>query len=444
MRNLIRKLNIPQFIVVGFLSILILGGSMLMLPIASQSGNITPFWDAFFTAASALFVTGQVTLETATHWSYFGKTVIMFLIEIGGLGFMTVIVMFFFMLGKKLGIREKKIIQESLNIDDISEAKSMVTYVLGFSIAIQIIGAILLSLEFVPMFGLIKGIYYSIFHSISAFCNAGFDLFGNSMVGFQENPYILFVIMTLIVTGGLGFIVWRDLFTFRKNKKLLFHTRIVLGATSIVLFSSFVLLFISEYRNGTFSHLSLPNQLVNTLFLAVTPRTAGYANINYQHLSMAGIFITLILMFMGGSSGSTAGGFKLTTLAVLFFAITSRFRKEETHYKNRAIGRERVQRAFLLLVVGIIIITVALLLLFMTQTIPQELGFEAVLMEVFSCFGTVGLSLGLTPYLNWFGKFILILLMFMGRVGTLTVILSLGSVDKESKIHYPEDSVLIG
>ncbi len=444
MQTLIKKLSIPQFIVFGFLSILILGGSMLMLPIASQSGEFTPFWDAFFTAASALFVTGQITLETASHWNYFGKTVILSLIEIGGLGFMTVLVLFFLLLGKKISLREKKIIQESLNIEDTSQAGSIVSYVLRFSISIQIIGAILLGISWIPQMGLIKGTYFSIFHSISAFCNAGFDLFGNSMAGFQENPYILFVIMSLIIIGGLGFIVWRDLSTFRKNKKLLFHTKIALSATGIVLLVSFLILGITEFRHGTFAHLNPFDQVVNTLFLAVTPRTAGYSNINYQQLSMAGIFVTIVLMFMGGSSGSTAGGIKLTTLSVLFFSFVSQFRREEPRFGFRAIGKERIQKAFLLLVVALLTITTILLLMFMTQTIPEGFGFEAVLMEVFSCFGTVGLSMGLTPYLNWFGKFLLIILMFMGRVGTLTVILSLGSVDKESKVHYPEDSVLIG
>ncbi|NLW14760.1 MAG: Trk family potassium uptake protein [Erysipelothrix sp.] len=444
MQKVYKKLSIPQILVIGFLSVLTVGGSLLMLPVASQTQTFTGFWDAFFTAASALFVTGQITLTTATHWNLFGKTVILSLIEIGGLGFMSFIVIFFFLLGKKLSLREKKVIQESLNIDEISQAKSLVKYVILFSLAIQAMGAFLLSIRFIPMLGFAKGAYYSIFHSISAFCNAGFDLFGNSLISFQEDPYVLAIIMSLIVIGGLGFIVWRDLLTYHKNKKLLLHTRLVLSATLIIIGVSFILFTISELKNGTFAHLKPFDQFMNTLFLVVTPRTAGYASIDYRSLSLAGLFITLLLMFIGGSSGSTAGGFKTTTLSILVLSLVANLKREEPHFQKRSIGKGRVDRAVLLLVVGIVLISIATILLLLTQTLPDGFGLEAVLVEVFSCFGTVGLSLGLTPYLNWFGKFVLIILMFMGRVGTLTVILSLNTVDKENKVHYPEGSVLIG
>lgn len=444
MQSIFKKLSIPQILVLGFLSVLVIGGTLLTLPFASQTGEFTSFWDAFFTAASALFVTGQITLNTALHWSYFGKTIIMILIEIGGLGFMTVLVLFFFLMGKKISLRERKIIQESLNIEDASDAKNLVKYVLQFSFLIQGLGALLLSFRFVPKFGALKGIYFSIFHAISAFCNAGFDLFGDSLVSFQKDPFILSVIMLLIVIGGLGFIVWRDIFTYHKNKKLLLHTRLVLLASAIIMTLSFILFFISETKHGTFSHLGLKDSLFNTLFLVVTPRTAGYSSIDYRMISMAGIFITILLMFIGGSSGSTAGGFKITTLSVLVIALVSSFKKEEPSFQKRAISKDRVQKVMVLLSIGILVITIAILLLLLTQDFPSEFGFESILVEVFSCFGTVGLSLGITPFLNWFGKFVLIVLMFMGRVGTLTVIMSMGSTDKESKIHYPEGSVLIG
>lgn len=444
MQKFLQKRTIPQILVLGFLSVLLIGGTLLTLPIASQSGTFTNFWDAFFTAASGLFVTGQITLNTAEHWSYVGKTIIITLIEIGGLGFMTVLVLFFYFMGKRISLKEKKIIQESLNIEDISEARSLVGYVLRFSFIIQGLGALFLSFRFIPMFGWIKGIYFSIFHAISAFCNAGFDLFGDSLIGFQQDTYILSIIMILIVIGGLGFIVWRDLFTYRKNKKLLLHTRMVLIASGIIMFVSFIIFMISEMRHGTFAHLPLKDQIMNILFMVVTPRTAGYASVDYRLVSMSGLFITLVLMFIGGSSGSTAGGFKITTLSVLMIALVSSFKKEQPNFQKRSISNDRIQKAVILLVLGIFIITAMILLLFLTQSFPAEFGFEAVLVEVFSCFGTVGLSMGITPYLNWFGKFLLIILMFMGRVGTLTVILSMGSTDRESKIHYPEGSVLIG
>lgn len=437
-------MTIPQIIVLGFLTVLILGGTLLMLPIASASGEWTSFWDAFFTATSAMCVTGQITLNTAAHWSYFGKTVIITLIEIGGMGFMTIIVLLFLLLGKRLNIRQQKVVQESLNLDDLSEPKTVVSYVIRFSLTVQLLGALLLSFDFVPRLGWLKGIYYSVFHSISAFCNAGFDLFGDSMIGFQENPYVLIIIMSLILIGGFGFIVWRDLLTYRKNKRLILHTEIVVRSTIIVIIVSFVLFWIAETKNGTFAHLKPFDQIVNTMFLVITPRTAGYSNIDYRSISVAGVFLTFVLMFIGGSSGSTAGGFKITSFAVLCIYLVSLFKGEEANYRKRSIGRERIQKVLLLMVIGIMLITIISFLLMLTQTLPPGFGMDSVLMEVFSCFGTVGLSMGLTAYLNWFGKFLLIILMFMGRVGILTVILSFGKHDKEKKIHYPEGSILVG
>ena len=437
-------MSIPQIVVAGFLGLLILGGTLLMLPIASQSGEVTPFWDAFFTATSALCVTGQVTVNTASHWSYFGKTVIITLIEIGGLGFMTLVVHFFFWTRKKLNIRQQKVVQESLNLDDISEAKSIVRYVLSFSIFIQLLGAAVLAVDLLPRYGILKGIYFSLFHSISAFCNAGFDLFGPSLWEFQQNPLILITIASLIAIGGFGFIVWRDLLTYKKNKRLLLHTKLVVITTAIILLVSFVLLWITERRNGTFAHLNLFDQIINTIFLAVTPRTAGYSNIDYNKVSLAGVFITYALMFIGGSSGSTAGGIKITTIAVLFLVLIGNFKGEEPNFKKRAIGENRVKKATNLLILAVILISTATLLLLVSQTLPPGFGLESVLMEVFSCFGTVGLTMGLTEHLNWFGKFVLMLLMFIGRVGSLTVFFSFGQHDKESHIHYPQGSILIG
>lgn len=441
MKKVIKKLNISQMIVLGFLTVLLIGGFLLMLPISSNTQTFTNFWDAFFTATSALCVTGQVTLNTAEHWSLFGKTVIMILIEVGGLGFMSILVVFFFMMGKKLNLKQKLVIQESLNLDEISETKTLVRYVVMFSLTIQSIGALLLSIDFIPRLGLLKGIYYSIFHSISAFCNAGFDLFGDSLIGFQENPFVLIVVMLLIFIGGLGFIVWRDLFTYRKDGKLLFHTKVVLMMSAIVMSTAFILFSFSETQNETFAHLSPFHRIVNTMFLVVTPRTAGFSNIDYRMISIAGLFLTFVLMFVGGSSGSTSGGFKITTLFVLFTFLTASLRNEEPHFKNRSIGKDRIEKTIALLIIGVSLITVITFLLLLTQ---PSMSLDSILMEVFSCFGTVGLSMGVTPLLNSFGKLLLMILMFMGRVGTLTVILSLSHHDKKSKIHYPEGKILIG
>lgn len=443
-KKLLNKMTVPQVVVLGFLTILIIGGFLLMLPIASNSGEATPFWDAFFTATSALCVTGQITLNTASHWNYFGKTVIIILIEIGGLGIMTLVMYVFFTLRKKVNIRQQKLVQESLNLDGLSETKSVIKYVIRFSLWVQFIGAVLLSIDFIPRLGLLKGLYYSVFHSISAFCNAGFDLFGDSLWSFQRNPLVLFTIMFLIIVGGLGFIVWRDLLTYKSNKRLLLHTRLVVRTTLILLGVSFLLLWVSELRHGTFSHLPVQDQIVNTLFMAVTPRTAGYSNIDYSAVSIGGVVITLLLMFIGGSSGSTAGGIKVTTFATLLLFFKACFKGEEPNYHKRTIGKERVKKAMLIFLMGVAMVVISTLVLLITQTLPEGHGLESVLMEVFSCFGTVGLSMGLTEHLDWIGKLTLMILMFVGRVGALTVLLSFGTHDKESGIRYPEGNILIG
>lgn len=443
-RSISNKLTIPQMVVAGFLGILIIGGLLLMLPISSNSGASTSFWDAFFTATSALCVTGQITLNTALHWSYFGKTVILVLIEIGGLGIMTLVLFIFFFIGKKVNLRQQKVVQESLNLEGLSETRSIISYIIRFSMLVQLLGAIILSYDFIPRMGWMKGIYFSVFHSISAFCNAGFDLFGSSLLEFQNNPLVLITIMGLIVIGGLGFIVWRDLLTYKTNKRLLLHTRLVLRTTVVVLLVSFCLFWFSETRNGTFTHLNVFDQITNTLFMVVTPRTAGYSNIDYNLVSTGAIFMTFILMFIGGSSGSTAGGIKITTFAVLVLFFKACFKGEEPNYFKRSISRDRIKKAILILLIGLAMVAVSTIALLVTQVLPDGFGLEAVLMEVFSCFGTVGLSMGLTEHLDWFGKLVLMVLMFVGRVGTLTVLLSFGTHNRESNIKYPEGSILIG
>lgn len=441
-----RRLSIPHLIAIGFGSVILIGTMLLMLPISSQSGTITPFMDALFTATSAVCVTGQVTLNTAAHWTYFGKTVIIILIEIGGLGFMSVIVLLSLFLGKKLSHNQKRTVADAINTDSVSDAQSLVRYIIRFSITIQLMGAAILSIDFIPRFGFLKGIYFSLFHAISAFCNAGFDLFGNSLEGFQTNPLVLLTIGGLIFFGGLGFIVWRDVLSYRKNRKLSLHTRLTLIVTGSILLGSFLLFWISETKAGTFAHLGFIDHLTNTLFLAITPRTAGYASVNYAIISPMGIFLTIILMFIGASSGSTGGGVKVTTLATVFIYLIARFKGEDPHFANRSIPKGRITKSFMILFFGVLLILVASLVLMITETIPKGFGMEYILVEVVSCFGTVGLTLGLTPNLTVIGKLVLIVVMFAGRIGLLTFFMSITGHSKETEdtIKYPEGSILIG
>ncbi len=445
MNNKKSRLSIPQFIAVGFAFTILSGTLLLMLPIASQSGEMTSFLNALFTATSAVCVTGQVVLNTAAHWTYFGKTVIILLIEIGGLGFMSVIVLVTLFIGKKLNLHQRRALADAINLDSVSDAQKLIKYIIKFSLMVQMVGALILSTDFIPRFGLLKGIYFSLFHAISAFCNAGFDLFGNSLEGFQQNPLVILTIASLILFGGLGFIVWRDVLSYRKDKKLLLHTRITLTTTLSILTISFLLFWVSELKHGTFAHLGFFNQLTNTLFLAVTPRTAGYASIQYTSLSHMGIFLTLILMFIGASSGSTGGGVKVGTVATVFIYLFSKFTGKDPSFGNRSIPKEKIVKSIMILVFGILLISFASMILLFTETIPQGYGIEYVLMEVFSCFGTVGLTMGLTPNLTAVGKVVLIIVMFAGRIGLLTFFMSIGNIgEKTEHIKYPEGNILVG
>lgn len=439
-----KNLSVPQTILLGFATVILLGTGLLMLPISQQPGVETTFVDALFTATSAVCVTGQITLNTLTHWSYFGKTVIISLIEIGGLGFMSLVVMGFALLGRKSSIKNDLVLLESLNIDSMAESKQLMFYVIRFALTTQGLGALLLSVDFIPRLGWAKGIYYSLFHSISAFCNAGFDLFGDSLIGFRDNAYVVLVIAFLIFSGSFGFIVWRDVLTYFKNKRLLLHTKVVLMMVGIILISSILLIAFIGEQNPYFADLSATDRIANYIFLAITPRTAGYTTVDYAQVGLPLVMITIILMFIGASSGSTGGGLKITTLFVLGLYFIRTFQGKEMTAFRRSIPTEYVRRALLLLIGSITLITVASLLLTITETIPEGFGLEYILMEVVSCFATVGLTMGLTPDLTTFGKLLLILVMFIGRVGILTFMWAFGDTKKESGIHLPEGKIMIG
>ncbi|MBG9983910.1 Trk family potassium uptake protein [Aerococcaceae bacterium DSM 111022] len=439
-----KNLSVPQTILLGFATVILLGTGLLMLPISQQPGVETTFVDALFTATSAVCVTGQITLNTLTHWSYFGKTVIISLIEIGGLGFMSLVVMGFALLGRKSSIKNDLVLLESLNIDSMAESKQLMFYVIRFALTTQGLGALLLSVDFIPRLGWAKGIYYSLFHSISAFCNAGFDLFGDSLIGFRDNTYVVLVIAFLIFSGSFGFIVWRDVLTYFKNKRLLLHTKVVLMMVGIILISSILLIAFIGEQNPYFADLSVTDRIANYIFLAITPRTAGYTTVDYAQVGLPLVMITIILMFIGASSGSTGGGLKITTLFVLGLYFIRTFQGKEMTAFRRSIPTEYVRRALLLLIGSITLITVASLLLTITETIPEGFGLEYILMEVVSCFATVGLTMGLTPDLTTFGKLLLILVMFIGRVGILTFMWAFGDTKKESGIHLPEGKIMIG
>ena len=443
-----RRFSAVQLLALGFFLLILVGGSLLSLPIFSRSGEFTNYLDSLFTATSAVCVTGLTTLNTAEHWNEWGQLLTMVLIELGGLGFMTMPVLMYFILRRKISLHTRMLLQEALNLDEMSGAIRLMLYIIKFAATIQIIGALLLSIQFVPEFGWRKGIFFGIFHSVSSFCNAGFDLLGDSLVPYQKNPFVLLVVSGLIIAGGFGFIVWRDVLGYRKNRLLSLHTKLALWVTGILLAGGMLLFFITENNAASLTTgTNFFERLANTFFMAVTPRTAGYYSIDYMQMTNAGLIVTMFLMYIGGTSGSTAGGLKTTTFGVLCIQIMSIFKgRSRAEFQERTIRSAVVFRAFTLFFLTFFLCVAAIIILTITENIPETSGVEYVAFEVFSAFGTVGLTMGLTPDLTVVGKLIIMLLMYIGRVGIYTVGFSLMTKanQQEAKFKYPEESIMIG
>lgn len=440
-----RRITFSSALTIGFLILILIGSVLLSLPFADKAGRTTNYSDALFTATSAVCVTGLSTVTTATHWSFWGQLIIIILVEIGGLGFMTFAVMLSNLAHQRMSLGARMLTGEALNLNHLSQLK-VVRLILRLSLIIQLAGALLLYFALAPRLGIIKGIWYSIFHSIAAYCNAGFDLFGPSLEQLNNDPYVLTVIMLLIGAGSFGFLVWRDLLTYHIRHKITLHTRFALSIGSIILIISIIGFLFTERNLSTFSdQLNGVQRFFNTLFLAVTPRTAGFFSIPYTKLSTAGIAITIILMFIGGTPGSTAGGVKTSTIGILFLQSAATFTGNEPSFYYRRFTRDNINRALTLFCSSILLIIFSTLLLTMTQPISTHNGLTEVVFEAVSAFGTVGLTLGLTPHLNLFGKLIIIALMFIGRVGIYTFMYSIFKSHPTKKTYrYPEEEIIIG
>lgn len=437
-----------QILALGFAIVILTGAILLSLPIASQSGKITPFIDCIFTSTSAVCVTGLVTVDTGTHWTYFGKTVIMLLIETGGLGFMSVATLVFFFLGKRITLKERLVMQEAMNVNSLQGLVKMVKYVLIFTFSVEGIGAVFFSTQFIPQFGIAKGIYYSVFHAVSAFCNAGFDLMGNfkSVTAYANNSVVILTIASLIAIGGLGFYVWVEIYNSKGNKRLSLHSRVVIYTTLVLIFGGAILMFLFEMNNPyTMQGMSIKGKVLSSIFASVSPRTAGFNSIPLDKMTPAGNFLTIILMFIGGSPGSTAGGIKTATAVVLFMTVVSMVKgREDTEIFQKRINKETVYKSLVISVLGLAIVIIVTMILSITE--QRGIPFEYFLYEATSVFATVGLTLGLTTKLTFVGKVIISLTMYAGRVGPLTIILALAKTknSKSGTIKYPEDKILIG
>ena len=438
-----RKLTPVQILALGFFAVIMTGSLLLMLPISSKTGAITPFIDAFFTATSAVCVTGLVTLNTAEHWTYFGTTVIMLLIQIGGLGFMSFATLFALILGKKITLKDRLIMQEAMNTFSLQGLVKLAKYILMFTFAVEGIGALFLSTTFIPDYGIGKGIYFSIFHSISAFCNAGFDLTGNSLVPYAENAVIILTISALIIIGGLGFTVWAEVYNFKGIKKLSVHSKLAISMTIFLIVGGWILMYIFEITNPeTLEGMSIKGQLLSSFFASVSPRTAGFNSISMPGMTVAGTFLTIMLMFVGGSPGGTAGGVKTTTAGILIMTVISVFRNDEdTKLYNRTVSKALVYKAFVIFTIAMALVIAETMILSFTEA---GASLEYILYEVVSAFATVGLSLGLTPELSVIGKLLIAITMYIGRVGVLTLFLALSNRKNGNAIKYPEAKILVG
>ncbi len=452
-RNAVLEKNVnmkpTQIIVIGFAVIILIGSVLLNLPAASRNGESIGFFNAFFTATSAVCVTGLVVVDTFTHWSLFGQIVILLLIQVGGLGFMTMATLFSFILRRRISLKERLIIIESLNQYSLQGVIRLVKRVLLGTLIFEGVGALFLSLRFARDFGIINGIYKGIFHAVSAFCNAGFDIMGqygqfSSLTAYAGDITVNLVVSALIIVGGLGFAVWDDVYKAKSIKALHLHSKLVLFVTGVLLLFGFMSFFLIEFNNAdTIGSLNVKDKTLMSFFQSVTTRTAGFNTINLSGMRSASVFITMLLMFVGGSPGSTAGGIKTTTIGVLLFAAVSAIKsREDTEMFRRRISYTAVTRAFTIALIGAIIISFTTITLTTFENIPLvEALFESV-----SAFGTVGLSMGVTPGLGLIGKVALIITMFIGRVGVLTMALAFlaKSQDKYNSYRYREEKVMVG
>jgi len=435
-----------RILVLGFLGLILIGAFLLRLPYASEDGSGTAFIDALFTSTSAVCVTGLVVVDTANHFSLFGELIVLCLIQIGGLGFMTFATLFAMLLGRRIGLRERIILQESFNQLTLEGIVRLVKHILIFSFAIEGLGAMILFLRWLSEMGWQKALYFSIFHAVSAFNNAGFDIMGNSssLTPYAQDAVINLSLMALIIVGGLGFAVLADLYA-SKHKKRSLHTRLVLQTTLILILLGFIAIFFMEMNNPkTLGALHFPSKFSAALFQSVTARTAGFNTISIADLRPTSLFFMMILMFIGASPGSTGGGIKTTTfVSILLFLRSIFYGHEHVTIKERTLPYSLIKKSFAIASLGVswVVILISFLLL------TEDAGFLEIVFEAVSAFGTVGLSMGLTPDLSLAGKIAIMLTMFFGRVGLITVALAIGVNQNShalSHLKYPEEKIIIG
>jgi trk system potassium uptake protein TrkH len=434
----------PLILVYGFAGVIILGTILLMLPVASKTGQFTSPVNTLFTAASAVCVTGLVVVDTADYWSSFGQGVILVLIQIGGLGFMASATLLLLVLGRRLGLRERWLIGQSLGTERLGGMVKLVRRILVFTLICEAIGAAIFYIRFSLENPTGTAAWKAVFQAVSAFNNAGFDIFGKfrSLLDYQTDTTVILTTAALIILGGISFVVVADMGRMRRFGRLSLDSKIVLVTTLGLLVVGTVVFLLTEYGNAdTLGPLSFPYKLLNAFFHSVTPRTAGFASINIGSMATYSQFFTILLMFVGGAAGSTAGGIKVNTFGMLVATIWSTIRgKEHAGAFGREFANQQIHRALALVMLALTLIFIVVFVL----TVTEEFGFLNLLFETVSAFGTVGLSTGITPDLSVAGRLIITAVMFIGRLGPLILVLSLTQRQRPSEYRYPQDEVRIG
>ncbi|MCF2641622.1 Trk family potassium uptake protein [Roseburia hominis] len=440
------KLTGMQFIALGFFLLILVGTFLLMLPISTKAGESTDFMTALFTSTSATCVTGLVLTDTFTHWTLFGQLVLLALIQIGGLGFITIGVSASLAFHKKIGLKTRGNLQDSVSALQLGGIVKLVMHILKGTFLFEGIGAILLSIRFIPKMGFITGIYYGIFHSISAFCNAGFDLMGcfspgSSFTAYSGDWLVCITLILLIVIGGIGFVVWENIYVHKLNfRRYSLHAKMVLSFSVFLILTGAVLFFFAE-RNNTLLGMPLHEQILCSLFGSITPRTAGFNTVDNAALTDAGKFLSIVLMFIGGAPGSTAGGVKVTTIFVLILYLRSTL----THTRGvnifgRRLTADTVSKAACVLFLNLSLSMIVGFIICCSQNFTMA----DTLFEVVSAISTVGMSAGLTGQLNLLSQLLIIFLMYIGRVGSLSFALAFTDKKKTAHIMQPEEAINVG
>lgn len=437
-----RKLSTSQWIILGFASVILLGSILLMLPLATRDGEGACFTDAIFTATSAVCVTGLIVQDTATYWSGFGQVVILALIQIGGMGVVTLAVALAMASGRKISLKQRSTMQEAISAHHVGGIVSLTGFIVRMTILLELTGALLMAPVFCSEFGLGRGVWYALFHSVSAFCNAGFDLMGtktpySSLTYFVTHPVINVVILSLIVIGGIGFLTWEDIKIHRwRFRRFRMQSKVILTTTVLLIVIPTLYFFFFEFTKGDWS-----TRFWSSLFQAVTPRTAGFNTADLTQISEAGLAIMILLMLVGGSPGSTAGGMKTTTAAVLASTALAVFRRREhTQFFGRRVGEDTIRNAATILVMYLTLFLAGGLLISRIEGLPLL----TCLYETASAVGTVGLTLGITPELGLVSQGILIILMYLGRVGGLTLIFAAVSGQQNNTSRLPQEKLTVG